>query len=108
MLNRTTLLLSCAILLCTLAGCGPKISMQPPANGVQVRISKSSLTPQLMDKLQDISDDPPESGTDTERIGSLAACNITPVADVNAFVKKLDFATVTKTEGRIVWIEVKN
>lgn len=109
MLNRTTSLFSTAILLClvvTLSGCGPKISMEPPADGVQVRATAKAMTQQLVDKLLDISDDPPESGSEKESIGSAAAVNITPVADVGEFAAKLTFAKVTKTEGWIIWIEV--
>ena len=89
-----------------MTGCSPKISLAPPSDGVQVRMSSAAMTTELLDKLQDISDDPPQSARESESIGSVAAANITPVSDVNAFAEKLTFAKVTKTEGRIVWIEV--
>ena len=81
--------------------------MEPPADGVQVKIEQALSDEQndvVQSKLNTLAGD--SLGTSSMVINGRATFNISPVADAQAFADQIDFGTVKSIEGRVIHLEV--
>lgn len=102
-------LLATAVLMATslAAFTGCSLEMDPPANGVQIKIEtpvSSEIQDVWKEKLKANLDEGPKS-TSTISMNGKSTFNYSPVADPQAFADKIDFAKVTKIEGNVIWLE---
>jgi len=100
-LRVSTLLLTACLALSILSGCS-----SPPANGVQIQISAKLTDKQikkLKSKLKRL-----DSGISRVGHSNLAGqitINLSPVADVQAFAKKINFGQ-TDVSDRVIFLTV--
>ncbi|MGY8768154.1 MAG: hypothetical protein ACKVH8_06965 [Pirellulales bacterium] len=102
-------LLATAVLMATslAAFTGCSLEMDPPVNGVQIKIDKpisAELRVAWKEKLKANLDSGPTSSS-TISVNGKSTFNYSPVADPKAFAEKIDFAKVAKIEGNVIWLE---
>ena len=98
-------LIATAIAVCALvflSSCGA------PENGVQVRVDvgkkiSDSKYKKLVKKIKNQADG--ARTTSHSRTGNTVTVNLAPVADAEAFAKKLSFGTVTHVDGNVIFFE---
>ena len=91
------------------AGCCCCSAPEPPSNGVQVQVNVSNLSDaeieDLKSKLADIAGN--DSNVSTV-INGAATWNYTTDLEPQAFADKIDFATVTGVEDRVIKLKVSD
>ena len=104
--NRKPLLAIAALLATSLAAfSGCSLEIDPPANGVQIKIEKpisDDVEEDFKEKLKALAG---STSTSTITINGKMTMNLSPVADIKAFADKIDFAKVVKIEGNVIWLE---
>ncbi len=93
------------ILAVTLLGMTTGCSMDPPEDGVQVKVTNKLSETQTKTLLETLSGyDSGITSKTTMTVNEKVTYNLSPVADVKAFADKITCGTVEGIEGRVITI----
>ena len=106
--HRSSLLAATVLIATSLvAFTGCSLDMDPPANGVQIRIEKpvSMEVQETWKEMLKANLDQGQTSSSSFSVNGKATFNYSPVADPQAYADKIDFAKVVKIEGNVIWLE---